>query len=571
MKTYTAKSIIEEQTRLEKIREPYEDLQNYCVKLAAPNRQLVSDWVSLDDEGQLTGKNIWDSTAFNAVETHANGIIAFYMPKAVKNWFVGQMADRRARDVKPILKWLQEYCEQLRFAIDRSNYYEMKRASILDGSVIGCSYLGIDEDIKTGRSYCSLPHPRQVWVAQDYWGITNKIHELFYKTFRQLKEEFGGQSLSDSQKQTIKSNPDQKTKLIKAVYKNYDYDEMKPPGGKNRQWLNFIVNCEIATSSEQTGKIIQEGGYNTINPIPWQLNKSTHEVYGRGIVSQFVIEIMTANEMMKHLLLGTQLKVRPPLIALDSLKPYMQVKPGGMTWVNRQLLGGTLDVRTAIGQFLKQDADISFGFEMLKHFQTLIDSRFGVPFFLMMNRLAESGGTAYKNIYQIQQMQAERAALMSPFLGTLSCQTDMELDRFADIETMAGRMPPPPPEVYQLVNTQIDIEYTGPIIQLLKQYYEKSSLYAIIGDMRELATLDPLAINNVEIDEVAQKLLRTDNAPEDTIRPIENVREMRLALAQRQEVAQTSALAAQTAKILPPMQKSPEEGSIIDLLKAAAA
>lgn len=571
MKEYTAKNIIERQLQLQKIREPYEDLQDYCVKLAYPGRQNVKDWITLDDEGQLTGKNIWDATAFNAVETHANGIMAFFMPKTL-DWFKGQMADREARDSKPIIKWLQKYFEQLKFEIDRTNYYEIKRLSILDDDVIGCSYLGIDEDIKTGKIQCSLPHPRQVWVGQDYWGITNEIHELFYKTLRQIKDDknLGEQALSDVQKSVIEKNPDQKTKLIKAVYKNYDYDEKQPPAGKNRRWLYFLVNCEVMTSSEQTGKIIQESGYNTVNPIPWQFNKPTHEVYGRGIVSQFIIEIMTANDMMKHLLLGTQLKVREPLIALDSLKPYMNVKPGGITWVNRQVLGGTLDVRTAIGRVLSERSDISFGFEMLKHFQTLIDSRFGVPFFLMMNQLDRKGSSAYKNIEYLQQMRAEQAALMSPFIDNLACRTDMEFDRFADIATQAGRMPPPPPEIYQFVNTQIDIEYTGPILQLLRQYYEKSSLIAIIADMMGLKNLDPLAINNMDVDKVAQELLRADNAPEDTIIPYETVREMRLALAQKQEAAQTAAMAEQTAKILPPMQKSPEEGSIVDMLKAVA-
>lgn len=568
------KDILEEQKRMEQNRKPYEGLMDYCSKLTYPNRQPISEWMNINSKGQMVGKSVFDATAMNAVEVRANGIMAFFMPTQL-DWFKQKMANRKIRDVKNVIKFLQNWGEQLRFAINRSNYHAQKRLKILDGSVLGTAYMTIDEDAETGKIMCNVPNPRSNFVTNDYWGIPRRTHEVFYKTLRQINDEYKEGALDDTQKLTLAKSPDTNVKLIKAVYKNSDFNPKKPVSNSNRRWLRFIVNTEAFDTNTQTsGKIIESKklggkGYNTVNPIIWQHNKPTDEDYGRGDVSQFIIEIITANDMMKHLLLSTQMKVRQPMIMLDSIKPFLQYKPGGVTFVNRNLLPNG-DIRNSVSQLL-QDTDISYGFDMLKHFQTIIDSRFGVPFFLMMNRLAEMGGDAYKNIYQIQQMQAERAALMSPFLATLSVQTDMELDRFSDIEFSAGRMPDVPQEILDSGDLSINIEYTGPIVQLLEQMYQKSAIYAIVNDTMMLMNVDEMAAINVDWDKINQKLMRDDNIPEEALVPLNDVKEIRMAIAQKQEAAQNAAMAAQTAKMLPAMQQSPEEGSLVDMIKKNAA
>lgn len=561
----TAKDIIMRQKQMEGERQPYEDLQDYCIRIAYPGRQSIKDyWIQKDTKGRVTGKDIYDATAYNALETRNNGIMAFFMPQNFK-WFTPSISDRMAQGNKTIRTFLQEVGEQLRYDIGRSNYYEMKRLKNLDADAIGHAYMFIDETTPGGRVLCNLPHPHQMYRGEDYWGLTNELHYKFNKTVKQIAEEFGQDALNQSQKDLLKSIPDTECELIMAVYRNDDFDPLKPPMASNRRWLAYWVNT-VKTGNETTGTIIREGGYNTINPIDWQLNKPAHELYGRGTVSQFLIEIMTTNYLMRDCMIASATTVRPPLIALDTLRDSWNPRPAGVTWVDRHTLGGNVDVRQAVAQVL-QTSNYQFGVDMLQRFQTVIEARFGVPFFLMLNQMEGNVKTAY----EIQQRQAERAALMSPFLATLSAQTDMELDRFFDIGMRAGRMPPIPEELLAMTGVSIDIEYSGPILQLLKQFYERSSLYSVLGDMAQLAQVDQQTLMNVDWDVIAQKMMISNDIPEEALRPIEDVRQMKLLLAQAREQQAIAEQARQMAPVLGPMTKNIEEGSMLDNIRKAAA
>ncbi len=563
MRTVTAKTIIDRQAQMEEGRQPYEDLMDYSVKLSYPGRQSVKEWVSLD-KGKLTGKDIWDATTANSLETRANGIMAFFMPENFK-WFAPMVSNRQAQENKRIREFLQGVGEQLRYDIGRTNYYEMKRLKILDSDSMGASYLYIDEDRITQKTGCFLPHPRSCWRGEDYWGLTNEIHYKYKKTIRQISDEFGEKSLSEGQKNILKEKPDYEVQIIHATYRNDDYDPLRPPAGTNRKWLTYWVNTE-KTGAATVGTIIRQGGYNTMNPIDWQLNKPTHELYGRGTVSQFLIEIMTLNYIMRDCLISSATMARPPLIALDTLKSTWNPKPAAVTWASRNALGGNTDVRQAVAQVL-QTSNYQFGVDMLERFQAVIEARFGVPFFLMLNQLDGQAKTAY----EIQQRQAERAALMSPFLATLSTQTDAELDRFFEIGLRAGRMPQIPEELLEMAGVSIDIEYTGPIIQLLKSFYERSSLYSVIGDMAQIAQLDQQTLMNVDWDVITQKLMRSNDIPEDALRELKDVRNMKLLLAQQAEQAQMAEQVKNLAPVIGPMTKKIDEDSLLDNLRKAAA
>jgi hypothetical protein len=563
--TITANEILSEQRRMEKARQPYESLQDWCIRLAYPGRQSIANhYMSVDQKGRLVGKDIYDATAYNGLEQRNNGIMAFFMPENFK-WFTPTLSHRSGQISKRVRAFLQNVGEQLRYDIGRSNYYEMKRLKNLDADSIGAAYMFIDEDVRSGKVMCTLPHPHELYRVQDYWGLTSRLHYSFKKTLREVENEFGKEALTASQRMMLKDGPDTEIKIIHAIYRNEDFDANRPPIGSNRRWLAHWVNVD-ATKGDQLGKIIRQGGYNTMNPAEWQLNKPTHELYGRGSISQILIEIMTCNYLMRDCMIASATSARPPLIALDTLKDSWNPRPAGVTWLSRQAIGGNLDVRQAVAQVL-QTSNYQFGIDMLERFQTIIEARLGVPFFLMLNQMDHTVKTAY----EIQQRQAERAALMSPFLASLSAQTDMELDRFFEIGLRAGRMPEIPEELLEMAGVSIDIEYSGPILQLLKQFYERSSLYSVVGDMAQLAQIDQQTLMNVDWDVIAQKMMISNDIPEEALRPIEDVRQQKLLLAQAAEQQATAEQVRQIAPVLGPMTKKIDEGSMLDNIRKAAA
>ena len=195
----------------------------------------------------------------------------------------------------------------------------------------------------------------------------------------------------------------------------------------------------------------------------------------------------------------------------------------------------------------------------------MVENRFGVPLFLSMNN------TTAKTAYEVRQRQAERATLMAPFLGTLGTTTDMEFDRIYSIEAQAGRAPEPPQEILDAQNGRIDIQYIGPLFQLLQQYYETGNLLTTIANIRETLSVAPDSAMVVEGDELMRKILQSGNTPEEIIRSSDDVMELRAIAAQQEEAMMQAELAKKTSEAVPNLSGKIEKDSVLSKLVEEAA
>jgi len=556
----THKNITDEQTRMDADYKDCVQLKELAVQVSYPDRGDVMDWyATFDDNARKKlgrGRKIYDPTAIQARSIWQNGIMGHYMPKEI-NWFAEQMAGRKFRDSKNVTKWLQETDEHLRFTLHASNYYEQKLVNIGDAGVIGDSFMYIEEDDETGKQMMLTPHPREFRIRRDFWGRVVAIHHRFSKTLAQIKDEFGEGSLSESQKETIKTKPDQATEIIHAVYKNKDFDPTQS-GVKNMKWQHYYDNVTYK-------KIVMETGSTTLNPIPWSLNRPSHEPYGRGIVSQMFLEILTANLMGKDTLIASQLAVRPAWLLPASLKHKIRTGAGGKTFIGHREMQG-LKMGDLIAK-LSDSSGYPFGENNHEKWQAMVNERFGVSLFLALNM---AGSQGYKNIEHIRSAQAERVVLMAPFLGTLGTTTDVELDRVYEIEREAKRAPEVPQEILdEQGSTRIDIQYIGPLAQLLKQYYETGSLLNTIGNIQAVLSIDESAGVVVEGDELMRKILKSGNAPEDIILSREEVIEIKAIAAQQQEQLAQAELAEKTAGMIPKLGGKIDKDSILGAMATA--
>jgi len=89
--------------------------------------------------------------------------------------------------------------------------------------------------------------------------------------------------------------------------------------------------------------------------------------------------------------------------------------------------------------------------------------------------------------------------------------------------------------------------------------------------MAQLAQVDQQTLMNVDWDVIAQKMMISNDIPEEALRPIEDVRQMKLLLAQAREQQAIAEQARQMAPVLGPMTKNIEEGSMLDNIRKAAA
>jgi len=562
--TKTPKNIIEEQTRLEAIKNNHKSLKELCIALSNPMRENQYDYYSMFDEKAKSRSNravrrVYDPTAFRGLEIWTNGIMGHYMPQEI-NWFAEEMGDRSLKDSKRVRKWLQETDEHLQGVLRQSNYYEQKKVAVSDSASDGDSFMLIDQDKESGKLLMLTPHPREFWISYDYWGRVRHIHHRFTKTIRDVKEEFGDAALSRTQKLALKESPNTNVEIIHGVYKNSDYQPDKA-GTINMPWQHYYIN--VTSKDTPDGILMRQTGTYKLNPIPWSLNRPSHESYGRGIVAQMLIEILTCNYMSKDVLIASQVAARPPMLVPAALKHKIDFGAGGKTFVNnKEMLG------LKMGDLVSRLVDSSgypFGQDNHLRWQNMVDERFGVPLFLGMNM-----DTTTKTAYETRQRLAERAVMMAPFLGTLGTTTDMEFDRIYSLELEAGRAPEIPDEVLEAQDQRVDINYIGPLSQLLKQYYETGNLLTTISNIQAVLSVAPDSAIVVEGDELMRKILQSGNTPEDIILSPEDVQEIRAIAAAQQEAEMLAKQLPEMSKAVPNLSKKIESDSVLSGLMDAA-
>lgn len=561
-----AKDILKAHEQMVRDREPYEKLKKVCVELSYPMRSNV--WkVDEDDIGKQRGLATYDPTAGKALEIWGNGIMGNYAPKE-ERWFQQKFGDSELMASKNVRKWLQDTDKHLSFTLNRSGtmgaagYYESKRMAITDSACIGDSFISIDEDKESGKLICQTPHPREFTVRRDYFGRIVEIHRELQKTLQQLKDEFGQNALTEDQKLAVaEGRGNVKVKLIQATDRNPDYNPDSELS-KYMKWRTQFI--QLTTEPGKEAKDVATGGYRTLNPVPWSLNRVSNETYGRGIVSQILIEIITANYMSMDMLHVSQQAARPTMIASSAIKHRFSRTPGKTIFAGTAGLAGI-----KMGDLVTRLIDTTgypFGMDILQQWRFLIEERFGVPLFLSLSMANQ----VEKTLGEVQARKAEQVVLMAPFLSTLSSVTDMELDRVFDIELSAGRMPEPPDEVLRATNGRIDVQYIGPLYHLLNQYYSTSNLLQTVANIQAVITTPGLedSISVIEGDTLMRKILESGNTPEEIILSPDEVMEIRAIAAQQAEAQMMAELAVKGGQAAQGLSKAPEPGSPMEALVA---
>jgi hypothetical protein len=562
----TYESVNKEQSRMESERRDYEPLKRICCDMAYPERVAAWDWQAAATGINVKGKRVqsrikrlYDPTAMKSFGIWSSGIIGHYMPKNI-NWFLAELADRKLKDSKPIIQWLQDTDEHLRYVLRSSggfgsgnNYYTQKAVAIKDGGCIGDSFTYIERDRESNKLFMQTCHPREFWMRRDYWGRIIAIHHKTVSTMRDLVDEYGMKALNEDQKYNYRQddfNKDTPITLIHGVYKNSDYEPGKP-GVMNMRWQHVYINVEGKHKIEQTGS-------RKLNPVPWSLNRPSSETYGRGVIGSMLIEILTSNFIARDMLTASGVAVRPPMLMTQAVRHKLDMGAGAVNFVNNKEMQG-LKMGDLVARLI-DSSGYPFGVEQHQYWQGIIEDRLGVSLFLALNMASVQG---YKNVDHIESAKAERAVLMAPFLGTLDSVTDLELDRVWDLELDAGNAPEVPGEVLEMTDGRVDINYIGPLNQILKQYYEVGSLMQTISNMAQVLQIDPDARLVLETDELSRRILRGGNAPEEIIRSAEEVQEIRAIAAQQAEDARQMELLAQGASAVPDLGKKIDENSIL--------
>lgn len=549
MEATQLKSLLARFKVLKEQRQSYETDWKEVNSVVNPHRQ----WWDTNDPGKKTpAVKLYDTTAKDALETWAGGMQGYAVSPAFK-FFKLKMGDDRKARLPYVQDWLEEVETPMYAELSNSNFYESFDQMTKDVGSTGNGFIFMDDNVKKGTINFSCRHPKECFIAEDYEGRVDTLFRYFRVTIRTMYEQFPDAKMSDNWDTRFKNNPDEYVNVIHAVY----------PRGTNgvtrtkKPFASVYIN-------EEDNLIIDEGGYDDFPYLVWRFRKSSDEVYGHGIGTDALPEILRVNQMAKSLLTIGERIANPAWNIPTKLQGRESLIPNGRNYIDPMISGKVEPVQMG--------GNIPFTWTEFNDQREAIKAKFFVNFFLMLESQQSAGKMTAT---EILEKQSEKAAILGGMLGRLNADCLVPLlNRVYAILDRRMEIPKPPEELLR-EGGKIDIEFLGPLAQAQRRFNENTGVQATIGLISALVAAEGAArqsgavsIDCFNLDELANSGAQAAGSPQKAIREkpeIEKIRIDRAAAQQAQEdaaarIEQQKTLASNVDKLNQPMR----EGSMLE-------
>jgi hypothetical protein len=235
------------------------------------------------------------------------------------------------------------------------------------------------------------------------------------------------------------------------------------------------------------------------------------------------------NQMSRSLLRSTQLLVEPPYLVFGTFKGRIKITPAGQT---------TIENPTDRVEPLPFPANLMPGYQQIADIRADLRERFKTKIFNLMSSL-----TKEMTATQAAAMQGEQAVLLGPIVTRDQSENLVPLihKTFACLRD-AGRLPKPPESILMYGDTQVDIEFLGPVAMLARRYLQMQGINAGLSNILPLAEkFAPQVLDYINFDEAAKYDWEVSGAPAKVLRSDEEVaviRQQRAKAAQAQQAQQ---------------------------------
>lgn len=530
--------------QMKTVRLDYEPLWSDITDLIAPRRSNIQ---GSDLPGKKKGLEIYDGTPRSACQQHADGLFG-YLCSPTMEWFRLRIARKAVNEIPEVKAYLQDAAEQLFYAFNRSNFYSVAPEYFFDGCSIGTATDYSEEDLSNNRIICRVLHPGEVYIAPNRYGEVDVLFRRYKMTARNAYEQFGDK-LEEKIKQSAKNSPETEFEFLHGVFPNTDR-QLGKEDSNNKAFSSVYLE---ATG---TNSILSEKGYDLFPYSVWRYRVDSGEIYGRSPASDAIIEIFGLNQVTKTMLQASQLAVEPAYNVPKEMRGKVRVKPRGMNYYEdsqRQVTAVHVPSSLPAGE-AQQD-----------RLSKSIERNFHIEFFMLLSRAAMEGRQL--TVPQVMEMQGEKGAMLGAVVGRLNGDFfDNKIDRFSQIESEAGRMPEIPDILYESGETNIEVEYLGPLAQAQRQLVKSQAITRSLETLAPLAQVKPEVMDRINFDVVTDKILDSNNFPQDAIISVDDANEARRIRAEQAQAMQQAEMLGQAADKVPALSKKIEEGSVIDKL-----
>jgi hypothetical protein len=561
-----AKDCLETLEHLRRIRQPYEEVIDDILTYVYHSRRTVRN--KHRQKGKKTGHDMYDSTGLHALGLLADGLAGYSISRAFR-WFeytlpgrfnfprtsgMRAWAGKRMDEYPDVREWL-EACEEVMYAAFlRSNLYDQAPEIIRDAASIGTVTTIAEEDMMAGRIIFSLPHFREVFIAESAAGEVDTVFREYKLSLKQLVEKFGRDTMQDAIEgfdQTWERNRFEEMEIVHGIYPRTDYEPDKA-NARNKPFASVWV-------LKGKKKLLNESGYDENPAITWRWRKNNDEYYGRSPAWHALIEIMRANQMGRTNLIAGHKMAEPPMVGPADLRGMVRSGPKGWTWIPGQV------TRDRIPLPLQENIQMPFALDQQDRVDQKIREHYHVDFFLMLSQAAMENRNLTAT--QVIEMAGEKAAVLGPRIGRMETEALNPIhDRAFAIERRAGRIPEPPQILLDYAGRDLEIDYMGPLSQAQKRLFKSQGIRAGLEAILPLAQIAPESIDAIDPDETARLLLESNGFPSKALRDKESIQELREMRQQQMMADKAVEQGTELAKAAPSLGKQIEEGSPMALL-----
>lgn len=508
----------------------YKEIQ----ELVAPRkgRYLMDDKEKVND-GTKKHNKIINSRGIKAVKTIAAGLQGG-LTSPSRPWFVLSTPDKEMMNYEPVRKWLHNVRQMMLAIYSQSNFYGSVYNLYRELAAFGVSAMLIEEDFSTvirtrpftiGEFYLSTDHTQR----------PDTLYRLLSLTARQMIQKFGKDKVSDAVLTAFNQHAlETRFDIVHCIMPNNpeEYGDMTLKGNyMNKPFLD--VYFEYAASPD---KFLRVGGFNQLPFVSPRWDVNGVDVYGEAPGMDALGDIKMLQRMEEKKLKGLDKMIDPPMNAPIEMKGKGgSIISGDINFYSQQQgIPGFVPVHNVALDFN------NLAFE-LDRVERRIDADFYNDLFLAITSLEGTSRTAT----EIAKRYEEKLIMLGPVLERLQSEfLDPCIDRtFAIMESM-GILPEPPQE---LQGVALKVEYVSMLAQAQKMV-GLTSIEQTAAFVGSLSAVIPEVIDKFDADEAIDQYADLVGIPPSIIRPDDKVNGIREARAQKQQLVEQQANAAQVAE-----------------------
>lgn len=525
--------------QLTRARTPFEAHWQSLADYILPERYQRTQQAQQQRDGEEQHGEILDSTATQAAETLASGMMAGISSPA-RPWFALTLQDAALAEQWNVRAWLHACTQRMSDLFRGSNLYRELPTCYGDLGVFGSHAIGFLEDEESVFRFESYPLGSW-WAAVDEKGRVDTFLRKLRMTARQIFQKFGQPdakeegarwgNISQTVRAAVQSgNLEDEFEVVHVVTRNADYRPSSALAKHKR-----FSSCYYENGTGTDDKLLRESGFDEF-PIlvPRWTTVSTQSVYGRSRGMLALGDVRGLQAMEERSLMAAEHAVNPALLVPDDLAGEdINLLPGGRTIVSSKENSRKVEVAHAVN-FDLQKAE-------LKQQQTRdrINRAFFADLFLMLAMSDRRQITAR----EIEERHEEKMLMLGPVLERVHAELHGPLvERGFQIMARRGEIPPPPPEIEGM---PLKIEFVSILAQVQKQLGLAAidRLITFAGGLVQ-QTGDAAVIDAINTDETFREYGKGLGVPPTLLRSPEEVEQLR---AERGRQAQTQAQADELA------------------------